>query len=409
LTNGDLMVALVVPVNNGTDLDVYAPNGWTSFGSPLAIWDGVYYSKMRMYWKRAYNESGSYKFEHTNAMFRQCGAIVAYSGVLERGNPLDALAQNNGTGATSTASSVTTTAANDLLLVAGNSHDINGGSPPSGFVERVDNLHFWHDKVDAGAAGATGSFNFTNTGVASRPWQAWTAAFKQATGATPITPPAFRSIATTAYASRSSPSTVSKPTGTATDDILLLGIFTGTGGAHGDVTTPSGFTKIGTTIAMTDTGFYGRLQLFWKRATGSEPSSYSITHDLGATRSTEVALVAYSGCVTSGDPVDAVSSNVNITPPSGTSMATMASVTPTQEQDLLIWFGNNWDASGGLVWPYLVFTWGAGAAKQLTERYGHLLYVADALVGLEATGIRQQNQASANPWAVYSVLLKGAG
>ena len=115
------------------------------------------------------------------------------------------------------------------------------------------------------------------------------------------TAPALRAIDTVTYGSRAN-TTLNKPTGTVDNDILIASVFQGfSSGSFPDVTPPSGFRMLLQSIRyVTDSGFFGRFLLYWKRA-ASEGSTYTWTH---ATSSTQIALTAWSGCVTTGIPID---------------------------------------------------------------------------------------------------------
>jgi len=208
-----------------------------------------------------------------------------------------------------------------------------------------------------------------------------------------IAPPVYRPHTLTSYASRAD-TVMDKPATTAENDILiaaLVRVASAPGAA--DVVPPAGFTKIGTTTSVADLGgTNGRLELFWKRATASEPATYTFGQWASAT--TQGLMVAYSGCPASGDPIDVFSQNSASTG----STATALSVTTTQAQDNLLWLGHNWDASTTLTPP-----------SGMTEKADSLLYFSEeTITAAGATGNRTQTQASSNPWAVTLLALKGA-
>lgn len=112
--------------------------------------------------------------------------------------------------------------------------------------------------------------------------------------------PAFRA-ATTAGNSNGTALTLTKPTGTASDDILIAFIAW-----EDDVepSAPAGWTlKSSVSESTTFSGY-----LWWKRAGGSEPADYTFTKGSPARWRTGLIL-AYSGGITSGDPFDVFSSN----------------------------------------------------------------------------------------------------
>jgi hypothetical protein len=100
--------------------------------------------RLNVLWKRAAFESGSYTFAHSSASSQ--GLLIAVSGAVTSGSPIDASTPNTGAGTTTTALSVTTTSANDLLFYIAHDWEGTGGlSPPTGFTERFDSLIYAAD------------------------------------------------------------------------------------------------------------------------------------------------------------------------------------------------------------------------------------------------------------------------
>lgn len=90
------------------------------------------------------------------------------------------------------------------------------------------------------------------------------------------------------------------PAGIATNDILLLWVVANSPGTIGSV---SGFTA----EAQVDDGTNQvGARLFWKRATGSESGSQSVTVTGGAGNNGAI-IAAYRGCITSGTPYEGFS------------------------------------------------------------------------------------------------------
>lgn len=93
--------------------------------------------------------------------------------------------------------------------------------------------------------------------------------------------------------------TVTKPTGTADNDILVATLWLSDTDAETTVITPpSGWTLITQSTTQTD----GRMALYWKRAS-SEGASYQWSFDTTISNSLG-AISAYSGCIASGTPYD---------------------------------------------------------------------------------------------------------
>lgn len=114
--------------------------------------------------------------------------------------------------------------------------------------------------------------------------------------------PAFRAAA---YAGDASTPyrdvTVTKPTGTVENDILI-GVMQ-VGNSSGSVSTPpSGWTQI-----TTDSNTGQTCIAFWKRAGGSEPASYAWNMDVGGGNMLAMSISAFSGCITTGTPFESAS------------------------------------------------------------------------------------------------------
>lgn len=205
---------------------------------------------------------------------------------------------------------------------------------------------------------------------------------------------AYRSQSTTTYASRSNTS-VSVPSGTANDDILIAHIFVGAGSSAPTVTQPAGFTQIGTTISMTDGGsFNGKVSVYWKRASG-ESGSYVFSH---STASSQLRVAAYSGCKTSGSPINASSQNNG----TGTTL-TATGITTTVADVLGVWLSNDWQGNGTLSPP--------GGSPTFTERFDSLIYAADAtFTSAGATGNKTQTSSGngSENWAAFLIGLEPA-
>jgi hypothetical protein len=108
---------------------------------------------------------------------------------------------------------------------------------------------------------------------------------------------AFRSKDENNASGGSTDSTNSKPAGTTLNDIILLCVYIETTAA---LTYPADFTEVAT-ITATNSSFV--LHVAWKRATGSEPTTYTTSWTGGSYADT--VLLVYSGCTTTGSPMDA--------------------------------------------------------------------------------------------------------
>ena len=141
--------------------------------------------------------------------------------------------------------------------------------------------------------------------------------------------PAFRAEANGGNGAGTSV-TITKPTGTAADDILIFCINKENNNA---ITWPSDFTEK-QSIDLT-TSF---LAFAWKRAGGSEPANYSASWTGSAWRNALIA--AYSGVITTGDPFDPATVSTFSDAASGTGI-TMSGITTTVADVLLIGMNGN--------------------------------------------------------------------
>jgi len=111
------------------------------------------------------------------------------------------------------------------------------------------------------------------------------------------------------------------------NDILILTV--GAEETAGSIATPSGWTQIGTTLDSGSGTTGQKMAVFWKRATGSE-TTFNVA-DSGVW--TMSSMQAISGCIASGDPVDAFQT---ITQSSATSNISLPSLTTTTNDTLVL-------------------------------------------------------------------------
>ena len=109
------------------------PTGWTSIRKDTLGTSGY----VQIFYKVATaTEPTSYAFKTTDAIAK-AGGITAWTGVKTSG-PVDVSSGATGSGASATAPSVTTTAANDVLLYFGFQVGDVTYTPPTGMTERWD-------------------------------------------------------------------------------------------------------------------------------------------------------------------------------------------------------------------------------------------------------------------------------
>lgn len=184
LANNDILVLHIFVGASGTAPTVTPPSGFTAVtGSPKAISDGGFAANVYVFWKRASGESGSYTATHSAGSSQ--ASLRAYSGCATSGSPIDASSANSGTGQITTATGITTTVADTMLLYAANNWEGSGTTPPSGFTERFDSIINDSDKAQA-SAGATGNVVQNPNGNinSSEPWTAFLIALKPPSGGT---------------------------------------------------------------------------------------------------------------------------------------------------------------------------------------------------------------------------------
>jgi len=441
--NGDIMVAGLFAYQNTpsptVDLLIAPPAGWTQVDFIQSDPIGGDNWKLYAFWKRASSEGATYDFIHSglNTTATTQGVIVAYSGALATGSPVDAWSKTSGFGTAATYASVTTTAPNDMMVLLGHNWTASQTlSPPTGMTERYDHITYAADETIA-ASGATGTRSHT-VNAASDPWGGFLIALKggvstttyslnadsgtysftgtaatlrlsgnklaAATGSyaltgTPATItriagglPVFRAGSSTTYTSRTTVTTVAKPTGTADGDVMVA-TFLGAAASAANIaiTVPAGWTQIGTTTTVTQPGgsFFGKLWVLWKRAS-SEGTTYDFLH--ANTLSTQVSISSYSGCLAFGSPIDVFSQASG----NSGSTATATGVTTTTANTKLIYTGHNWDGTA------------LDPPTGMTELFDSVVYSADeSRVVAGATGARTQTLDSDNPWQAYLVALKG--
>ena len=142
---------------------------------------------------------------------------------------------------------------------------------------------------------------------------------------------AFRAAAS-AYDNSANALTISKPAGTADGDILLC-LLKPTD--QDELNIPAITTLSGWTLIATHTNEKGhRWSIFWKRAS-SEPALYTWQTDLRCSQSG--CILAYSGCVASGDPVNVYS---NTPYSSNNTTLRAAGVTTSVANAMLVFLGS---------------------------------------------------------------------
>lgn len=199
-----------------------------------------------------------------------------------------------------------------------------------------------------------------------------------------MTAPAFRSVASTASTGVDETITVTKPSGTVDNDILLAQVYTEPNGQT--ITPPAGWTAIAT---IDNTGGL-RTGWYYKRA-ASEGADYTWT----ATGSTWLgaAIAAYSRCITSGSPIDVAGAG-----DTGSDTSPAAAAVTTTVADTLIVYGSQ---ELNLTPAYTPPT---GMAERLDTDVYYFADVAQAAAG--STGTKTATLSATAPWSAILIALK---
>lgn len=154
----------------------------------------------------------------------------------------------------------------------------------------------------------------------------------------------------TTYANRSNTS-VTKPTGTSDDDLIVLFFLNARSGSYGPApTAPSGFTALGSMpVQVGPSGnFYLQSWVYYKVASG-EGASWTFTH---AAISTQALSVVYRGVDTT-TPLD-VTSTINTSTTSTT--RTWTGLTTATAEAMLVALGQDWGDTANNLTPPTGFT-----------------------------------------------------
>lgn len=175
VVSGDVMVAIVY-INDKTST-VTAPNGWTLLDSI----GGTNAWRLQSYVVVA-GGSEPANYTWTNASGYTDALIVAYIGV-DNVNPVDVHAGQQATATSVTAPSVTTTVANDMLIVGASTFSGVAFNTATGWtlLDEADGVAMFYDH-SVSSSGATGTFSFTYSGGASSDTVGLTVALKPAGG-----------------------------------------------------------------------------------------------------------------------------------------------------------------------------------------------------------------------------------
>lgn len=161
--DNDILVALLYVEGGKT---VTAPSGWTQFATFHQATDNY---DMTLWWKRAASEGTSWTWSWSAPSVWRDAWVVALSGAVTSGSPLDGTStSNSGTGTAAACNSITLAETDSLILTCGSWFNSNTATAPTGtptFTERVDTgNNVYCATASATASGAVGSKTITIAG-----------------------------------------------------------------------------------------------------------------------------------------------------------------------------------------------------------------------------------------------------
>jgi len=299
------------------------PAGWTTVrvdNDTNHEMQGIFYRWM------AAGEPASYAFTLTAGSVvggEASAAVTAYDGV-DTTTPIDAHAATTyPSGASSIiAPSVTTTGPGARLLTLVGQRGDGATTPATGMVERYDVASGPQNKIQMAdqsiaSSGATGTRTVTSADNGSAVVQSVALRARRislvGTGAT----------GTAANGSATSLA-LARPSGVAAGDVLVAhAVFHSHSFTAPQITAPSGWS----TVRIDDDANHVVAGVFWRKATGSEPSSYTFTNVSGDTSQQGTgAIIAYRGL----DPVNPIDAHAGSTDVTGSDSVVAPSVTTTR-------------------------------------------------------------------------------
>lgn len=262
-----------------------------------------------------------------------CGVnVLEWSGLASPS--LDVANVGSGITTTITTGSVNTTAPNELLFAAGATLGAYTGVGSGYTLDYIDSQGsiFEHQIVSTTGAYTASAVQGANHAILQL------ATFKGA--------PAFAAAGTRLTGAASATANIASPAGVVANDIILVALVVhanGAGPTPAVTVVPTGFTEAPHSPALsTVTSFdTSDLHVYWKRADGSgEPGTYNFTLASAPAFRAGYAM-RYTGCITTGNPIDVDVSAGNST---GTLSFPNSSLTTLGNGRLVVWYGGSWDA-----------------------------------------------------------------
>ena len=168
-----IVVALVA-----ADAAPSAPAGWTATAPAGTLITGSSHY-LHTYYKVASSEGASWTWTITSSAYR--AVACTYENTATSSPEITGSENASTSGLTVTGTSVTTTTANALIILAAGIEGSGTSTPPGDMVERVDSAgtpSLFFDDVVQGTAGASGNKAATRTGDTDYGWAAHLLAFK---------------------------------------------------------------------------------------------------------------------------------------------------------------------------------------------------------------------------------------
>lgn len=273
IQNGDLLVAVLFNVDPTAE-PITLPSGWSRLTETETA--NNYFVLAT---KTAASESGNYTFTFNQAAVNSI-AILVYRNAT-RVNTVGTF--KNASSATATASSITPTYAGTLCAMFANETNSTVSTPPAGFTQRA---------LQSGTTAAMGVYDLANqaasaTSAASLVWSVsgQVASIQFQVTNEPSVAPEFVASANTQNTSNGTSLTISKPSGTIEND-LMIAVLSGSVGVSW--TGDTGWTE------AADQGAVPSLRVAYKIATASEGSSYTFTSSGSATLSGCILTYRYA-------------------------------------------------------------------------------------------------------------------
>ena len=183
LSNDDILLVVMHSQKDGVSTPPTTPtppSGFSAVDTFINFSSGADRGELAVWWKRASSESGGYTFTHPSQT--SCGFLLAITGCVTSGSPIDAHSKNNGTGSTSTGTGISMSAANQLLVMLSNGWDGFSFGTPTGMTVRASggsNATIIYSQ-DIAASGATGNRTHSNPNGSGSPWASWMLGLKAA-------------------------------------------------------------------------------------------------------------------------------------------------------------------------------------------------------------------------------------